>query len=464
MTQPHDLRTFLHFVRERSGRHYVQVDRPVSPKWEMAAIVAKLEAGMRMPVIEFANVEGTVWHVVTNVCASMNRVAGSHGVSTAEFEKRLQDSYDRPIAPVPWSGAAIAPVRENVLEGEAVNLLDLPQIRYTEVETSPYLTATAVVARDPVTGVLNVSYHRLMICGRDSTAIYIAPGGHLQQIVDRNAANGDETPVAAFSGCHPTWSLGALAAGSADVDEYQIIGGLLGSPLETTPGIVDPSLPVPARAELVLEGTIDPVTLVEEGPFGEFAGYAMEREERPLFKVSVLSHRNDPLFQDIVAGRLEHLTMAGVTLRAHLQHTVCERTAGILDIHLPAPMTVFLKVDTAALPNGAVPKLIRDLLGESYVKHVYCFDTDIDLTNSSSIQWAIATRVQADRDIVMLTGARGNEMDPSEIDGKTTKWGVDATAKPNLASYARRNTIPREIYDRIDVRAILTDRGTGSRE
>ncbi len=460
MSSSLDLRTFLDFVRESSPREYLRVEREVSPDWEMAGIVTKLEAAMRAPVVDFRDVAGTRWPVVTNVCASLPRVARSLGWSLSDLEARLQSAYDNPVPPQLWSGDEVAPVRETVLRDDAVDLRRVPQFRYTEDETARYLTATAVVARDPDTGIANVSYHRLMIVDRRSTAIYMTPSGHLAQIVAKHAGRNEPTPVAVFVGAHPLWSLGALAAGSIDVDELAVIGGLMGEPLVVVPSEVDPALRVPARAELALEGFIRPDRLVEEGPFGEFAGYVMGKNPRPVFDVRVMSHRAEPIFQDIVAGRLEQLTMSGVTLRAHLQRTLVAQDPAVLGVHLPAPLTVFLTIDTTKLNGRSVAEVMRRLLeGQGYIKHVCCFDPDIDLKSISSTQWALATRMQPDRDVLVLAGLSATEMEPSEQGGKTSRWGIDATAKPDLEHFAPRNRVPQDILDRIDIKALTTRRG-----
>jgi len=348
-------------------------------------------------------------------------------------------------------------VRHHVWRGEDVDLTRLPRMRYTEVETAPYLTAAAVVACDPDSGVLNVSYHRLMICDRRTAGIFMARGGHLHSIHRKHAASSADLPVAVFIGAHPLWSLGSLAAGALELDEFGIIGALLGGALEVVPGMLDPRLQVPARAEIVLEGTIRYDRWVEEGPFGEYAGYAMPRAAQPVFEVGLLSHRDHALFQDIVAGRVEHLTMTGVALRAHLERTLRRAyPAGILELYLPAPMTLFLKLDKSRLGGREVRDLIREvLLSQLYLKRLVCFDPDVELRSLQRTQWAVATRAQIDRDLVVIPDQPGTGLDPSEIDGKTTKWGLDATAKPDLEHYAPRNRVPTHVLDRIDLRDIL---------
>src|SRR3989441_7651644 len=176
-----------------------------------------------------------------------------------------------------------------------------------------------------------------MIGARPTTAIFMAPGGHLHAIYEKNAASGADTPIAVFIGAPPLWSLGSLAAGGLELDEFGIIGALLGGPLEVVAGILDPRLVVPARAEIVLEGSIRHDRRADEGPFGEYAGYAMPRATQPVFEVALLSHRDRPVFQDIVAGRVEHLTMTGVALRAHLERALRRGGPAVVELDPSAP-------------------------------------------------------------------------------------------------------------------------------
>ena len=451
-----DLRSFLQFVREQCPREYVRLERAVSPQWELAAIVAKLEGALRAPVIECRQVTGTELPVVTNVCASLSRIARSLGRTERELEDMLAGAYDRPIPPRIVTDAAAAPVRHEVRQGAAVDLRCLPQMRYTEVETAPYLTAAAVVARDPDSGARNLSYHRLMICDRATTAIFMAPGGHLHAIYEKNAASGADTPIAVFIGAHPLWSLGSLAAGGLELDEFGIIGALLGGPLEVVAGILDPRLVVPARAEIVLEGSIRHDRRADEGPFGEYAGYAMPRATQPVFEVALLSHRDRPVFQDIVAGRVEHLTMTGVALRAHLERALRRADPAVVELYLPAPMTLFVKLDKSRLRGRGVRELMQHVLTtQLYLKRVVCFDPDIDLRSLHRTQWAVATRAQVDRDLLVIPDQPGTGLDPSEVDGRTSKWGLDATAKPDLEHYPQRNRVPQHVLDRVDLREIV---------
>lgn len=451
-TPTHDLRTFMQSVEAQSAREVLRIDERVSGHFETAAITSELVKKMRMPIICYQQVEGTQLPVVHNVCASLSRIAKSMGWTVPELENRLESAYDSLIPPVRQESG---PVRESVLRGAAVDLSMLPAIRYTESETHPYLSAFHVVAWDPVSEALNVSVHRLMVVSKNALTIYMTPGGHLDAIFQANADAGRNTPVAAFCGAHPLWSLGSLAAGTLALDELSVVGGLLGYPLPVVPGLFASNLSIPSHSELVLEGELSYTELDTEGPYGEAFGFVSEVDSRPVFRVKAMSHRKEPMFQDIVPGQLEHLTMTGVCTQVHLKKTLFEQYPCITNLFLPTPMTVHISISRNTESSLAHGIIRRILLEHRFVKHVVLFDDEVDITNAKQTQNAIAMHVQADRDTVILPGMRGNGLDPSELDGKTTKWGIDASGHARAGGAAIRNRIPQAVSDALDIKALL---------
>lgn len=444
-----DLRSFLRFVRQQAPREYLRIDNTVSPHWEIAATIAMLEGKKRMPIVEFPRVSGCAMPVVANVCASLPRIARSLNITPVELENRLLHAYENPISPQVWERSDSPPVRECVTWGSEVDLYSLPQLRSSQHEEAGFLSAAAVIARDPLTGIANVSYHRLMIADRCRTTIYMTPSGHLNQIFQTNASQDRPTPVIVFIGAHPLWALGSLAAGDIDVDELAVIGGLLGYPLEITPSLINAGLPVPARAEIALEGIIHHRQTMQESPYGEALGFVSAAEPRPVLEVKVMSTRKNPIFQEVVAGHIEHLNMTGTAVKIHLHRTLTHKYPQVAEIHQAGPMTLYLRL-TRDVNRADMKNLMREVLGnQRYVKQVVIFDHDVDLRNSQQVNRALATMVQADKDILILPDQLGNGIDPSECNGKTTKWGIDATTKPTEAGVPARSTIPQTVLDKI---------------
>jgi len=290
-----------------------------------------------------------------------------------------------------------------------------------------------------------------MIKGRDTTSIHLTLAKHLWEFQRAAEALGKPLPVAFAIGVHPAIALGCLAIGSIDEDERAIMGGLLGEPLELVKCETSDLL-VPAQAELILEGEILPHERTAEGPFGEFTGYSLGERQREVLKVRAITHRRDAIFQDITVGHLDHLMLSTTPIEANLYRAVRAMVPTVKAVRVPAPFTCYVSIEQRI--SGQGKNAILAVLGaDLYMKRVVVVDHDVDIFNDRQVNWAIATRCQPDRDIVIVSNARGSDLDPStKEDGNTAKWGVDATAKPSLASYTPRHRIPPEVWQRINLK------------
>lgn len=447
-----DLRSFLNSVSQQSARECLDIEDPLDADWELAACTVGFENKLRVPVLKYTNVRGTDFPVVHNVCSSLPRIARAIGESAEQLEHRLCEAYDRLIPP---DKQTTGPVRDVVQLADELNLFQLPSIRYTESETSSYISAACLVAKDPVSEVLNLSFHRLMIVGKNQLAIYMTPGGHLHEIFMKNQQRGEDTPIAAFLGSHPLWSLGCLAAGSLQLDEYSVIGGLLGQPLEVVSALEDESLLVPARAEFSLEGVIKHNVNASEGPYGEAFGYTSRKADRPVVELSSISHRKNALFQDIVPGHQEHMVMTSAAIKVHLNRSLKAQYPWVSEVHLPAPMTAYVSAKDIATGSEVKQMIDETLRHERFIKTISVFDESVNISSAKETQKALAVHVQAHRDMVTIEGLTGNGLDPSEIDGMTTKWGIDATPSSVKEGVVRANTLPADVLQKVDINSIL---------
>lgn len=449
-----DLRAFLATLAERRKSDLLVVERPVSPRYETAAIVAKLEANRRSPVVRFDQVEGTRFPVVSNVCGSEFRMALALGCGRPQLAETYKRACDAPIAP---ARVDEAPVYDNLATGDDVDLSILPPLVYHEHDSDkPYITSAIVVARDPETKKTNLSYHRLMIEDRHRTGICIEPGKHLDGIHQKYVARGEPMPIAVFIGAHPAWSIGTLYSGDADVEEYDIIGGLLGAPLEVTDCRTQPDLQVPARAEFVLEGYIPPDEVIPEGPFGEFTGYGTGETESPVFHVTALAHRDDAIYQDVVSGHLEHLILPTLAIE-HRAWKVCQKASDrVTALNLAAPLTTIVAIDKTddAQPKTLIEKVLQS---DIYTKHVIVVDHDVDVNNLQEVLRAVALHTQADEKTHILTNVQGSPLDPSSRtpDGIGAKMGIDATQAIDGPRAVTKNQIKADVWDAIDIDALL---------
>jgi UbiD family decarboxylase len=345
-------------------------------------------------------------------------------------------------------------VKEVLLTGDRVNLYDLPQIVHHQGDAGPYLTAAISFARDPSGETWNCAYNRLMVKGRDTTSIHLTAGKHLWEFYRIAESLGKPLPVAFAVGVHPAIALGALAIGSIDEDERAIMGALLGEPLELV-RCETSELLVPAQAELVIEAEILPAERIPEGPFGEFTGYSLGERQREVVKVKAVTHRRGAMFQDITVAHLDHMLLSTIPMEANLYRAVRAMVPSVKAVRVPGPFTCYVSIEQR-LPGQAKNAILSVLGADLYMKRVVLVDHDVDVFDDRQMTWAIATRCQPDRDITIITAARGSDLDPStREDGYTAKWGVDATAKPSLAAYTPRFRVPPEVWQRINLKDYL---------
>src|SRR5438445_1626235 len=189
-------------------------------------------------------------------------------------------------------------------------------------------------------------------------------------------------------------------------------------------------LRVPAEAEIVIEGRLLPGVREPEGPFGEFPQYCGERAERHVMEIDAVTHRKDAIFHTIVGGGLEHLLLGGIpreaTLLAHLRRSF----PNVRDVHLArgGVCRYHLYVQIAKRQEGEAKNVMLGAFAGHYdVKHVVVVDEDVDIHDPAEVEWAVATRFQADRDLVIVAESQGSRLDPSARNGVGAKMGLDAT-------------------------------------
>jgi 2,5-furandicarboxylate decarboxylase 1 len=445
-----DLRTYLDAVKRRKPDEFQVVTQEVDPAFEITAIVVKLEReAKKRPVLLFEKVKGTRFPVLTNLHASRSRLAAAMRCAPDQMLRTYLAAMDKPIPP---REVAKGPVKDVILKGDQIDLHDLPQIVHHEGDAGVYLTSAISFAKDPASETWNCAYNRLMIKGRDTTSIHLTLGKHLWEFQRIAEARGEPLPVAFAIGVHPAIALGSLAIGSIDEDERAIMGALLGEPLELVKCETSDVL-VPAHAEMVIEAEILPGARTPEGPFGEFTGYSLGQRDREVVKVKAITHRAGAWFQDITVAHLDHLLLSTIPMEANLYRAVRAMIPSVKAVRVPGPFTCYVSIEQR-LPGQAKNAILAVLGADLYMKRVVVVDHDVDVFDDRQVNWALATRCQPDRDITVITQARGSDLDPStKEDGLSAKWGVDATAKPSLAAYTPRHRVPPEVAQRIDLKA-----------
>jgi 2,5-furandicarboxylate decarboxylase 1 len=362
--------------------------------------------------------------VVANLFVGRNWIADSLRVPVAELLPTFQNAVRHPL---PWVEVEAAPVQE-VVHAKVDLLKQLPIPTHNEHDSGPYITAALLIARNPKTGIQNVSIHRCQVSGPDRIGVLLLPR-HTMHYFRMAEEAGEGLEIALVIGVHPACILASQAIAALDSDEMEIAGALLGRPVEMVKCRTN-RVRVPAHAEIVIEGRILPKVREPEGPFGEFPQYYGPRADREVIQVDAITHRKNAIFHTIVGGSVEHLLLGGIPREATLLDHLQRSFPSVRDVRLTRGGTcryhLAIKIDKKS--QGEPKNIIMGAFAGHYdIKQAVVVDMDVNIDDEREIEWAVATRFQADRDLVVVSGAQGSRLDPSSDDGISAKMGIDAT-------------------------------------
>jgi 2,5-furandicarboxylate decarboxylase 1 len=412
----------------------LEISRPVDLR-NIAALVPQSEKALL-----FTNPIGYSMPVVSGLLQSRNRLAVAIGVPYGKIQEKIQRAMEQPIEP---KLVQDGPVKEVVLEKDQVDLYRLPVPIFSTLDGGPMITGAVVIAEDPEYG-MNAGMYRLMLKGRNITGIDIVTPNNLRKFNERALAKKRPLPISINIGTHPSEMVAATFKASLGTNELCYAGGLRGEPLELASGVTIP-VPCIANAEIVLEGEIIPEGWTQpEGPFGEFNRLMGGIHFNPRVKIHAVLHRRDPVYYAL------HMPWENIWMSAPIYEAAAWRVLGEAGVKAtainvtPGGCCHWHIIAAIRKQPGDGKNAIAALLSIADIKHVVVTDDDIDVFDPVEVEWAIATRVQADRDMVILSNARSKPLDPSlpPIDGipTTAKMGIDATIPEN---------VPRERYQRI---------------
>ena len=443
---PPTLRGFLAALEAKDPASIWRVGERVSLDHDVSAVVMEMERSGRDPVLWFEDVAGFPFPVVTNVFGARNRFALGLGVPPEQLIRDWGAKGRERIKPVCRERG---PVHDVVRIGSEVDLASLPIMQHFACDAGRYITNAIVVAKDPDTGVRNASFHRMLVKGRNRLGTSLHSRRDLWNYAGRAEERGEDIPVAIVIGAHPVFTFGGLWKGPISTDEYEVIGGMMGRPLEIAAGRTIP-VEAPVHAEIVLEGRILAGTREPEGPFAEFTGYASKRSTEHVIEVSAIMHRRDALYQDIIPGISdEHTSLLAVPQEARLLAALHDHYPNVTDVAYPKSGTCRLHAYIAV--RRPAPGLARLLAATAFgddlsLKLVVVVDDDVDVHNDSDVLWAMATRMQADNDVDILRNGMGAILDPSNRDGLTAKMLIDAT-RPR-GDFPERHTLDPAALER----------------
>ncbi len=390
-------------------------------------------------VLLFENVEGHDMRVVGNIYGTRERIVDALGIKKNKLIDKIRKSLSNPSNPTIISDGPIKGHQE-----ENVDLEKLPILRHFEKDGGPYVTSSIVVAKNSE-GKRNISFHRLQQIDRDKFAIRLVPRD-LHRMYKEAEERGEPLEIAAVLGNGPVISIAAATSPPYEFDEFELASALAGKTELKLVECKTVDLEVPARSEMVLEGEILPGERAPEGPFADITGTYDAVRKQPVFQVNHIMRRKDSIYQAILPGGPEHQYLMGIP-REPLIYEEVDKVTEVKNVTLSPGgcgwLHAFVSIDKQSTEDGK--KAIRAAFeGHSSLKHVVVVDDDIDIYNSESIEWAIATRSRADRDVIIESDVVGSSLDPT-ADPETrlgSKMGIDATKNLEDTERFERAKIP----------------------
>ena len=442
----------------RKNDELLEIDKPVDLR-NVAALVAQAEKALL-----FKNVIGYSMPVVSGLLQSRNRIALGMGVAYENIAEKLSSAMDKPIKP---KRIANAPVKEVVLTGKKVNLYDLPVPVFSVMDGGPMITGGVVIAEDPEFGI-NAGIYRLMLKERNITGIDIVTPNNMRRFAERALAKKKALPISISIGTHPYELVSSTFKANLGVNELTFSGGLRNEPLRLADGETVP-VPCIADAEIVLEGEILPEGWVHpEGPFCEFNRLMGGLHMNPRVRIKSIMHRKDAMYYALQMP-WENIWMSAPIYEAAARRVLFEAGVQTTAINVtPGGCCHWHIVASIKKAPGDGKNAIMALLSIADIKHVTIVDDDIDVFDLVDVEWAVATRVQADRDVLIVPNARAKPLDPSlplPILGKiptTAKMGIDATIPENIPA----DRYKRIVYfnqGKVDLKDYLGAREDGKR-
>ena len=454
------MREYIEHLERDMPSHVIRVKKTVSPEFEVPAILQQVESRKKDPVIIFEkvlNLNGKVSEVplVINLFGSRERLADSMGCSVARLPLDYLEK-EKPVKPVVVAKDE-AKVKEVIQTGDQVDLYDLPIVTHHEMDLGPYLTSPSVWIKDPETGWVNCAILRIYVAGPRQLVVNFNAARHTNYIFQKYKAMNKNAPIIIMMGHHPAFYLGAQTKLLAD--EPEIIGGIIGEPAELTPSETWGSdVLVPAQAEIVIEAELSVSELDIEAPFGEYTQYYGGQRLNPVTPVTAVTRRKDAYYLDIMPGHADHLLLDAPMIEAYLINRIKAVVPGVTGVHMPVSGTARLHayVQMRKSNDGEPKTAIATALSSDYrLKHVIVVDEDVDIFDEEQVLWAVATRSQWDKDLVVIPGMMGTRLDPSGNDILTTKGGIDATKPVDRSSFAQRLSIPESVTSRVKLEDFL---------
>jgi 2,5-furandicarboxylate decarboxylase 1 len=439
------LREFVDVLKDQG--EMLSLSEPFDPKYEISTVLSEL-GKRKAPAILFEKAKGFRFSVIGNLFGTVKRLSLALGIEEDRLLEEMIPRLEKRVSPVL---VPEDPSPEVSIPGGKVDLLKvLPALTHYSKDSGPYITSGISSARDPETGVTGRGLHRMEVRGKNTLGISLL-NPPLADVYTQHMRQGKKMEIATVIGVPPAVFIASIFKVPRGIDKLSVAGGLKGGPVETTmAGTVD--VDIPAHGEIIIEGYIDPKDKEQDGTLGESSGYYMAFGKSPTIRVTGFRYRKGALYHAIVPWAREVDSLLYLVHGLDFIPKMRKEVPSLRGIHL-VPMTfgshVIMSIDSDH--KGEIRRALALALSFTGVKRAIVVDTDVNPEDDQEVEWALATRFQADRDLIVIPELRGQPIDPSSRwTGEgflTAKMGLDAT-RPKKEGFEKVD-VPEEVKRRL---------------
>ncbi|MGC9164431.1 MAG: UbiD family decarboxylase [Thermoprotei archaeon] len=426
--------TFREFIIEsRKMGEVIDIKNHVSRDYEAAAILRKLDGG---PIVFFHNLDG--YKAVGNVVSTRERLYRSIEVDEENYHKKLSNAMDSPIPPEVVG-------KPNELSLRNITLKDLPVLKHFKEDVGYYITSGIVTAKSVKHGFFNSSIHRFLILDEKRMAIRVVPR-HLYTMINEAKEKNQRLPISVAIGVHPAVMIAAGSSPPYGVDHFGVANKLLNGMLKVF------ELPngsrAPVDSEIVIEGYIDPIEVVDEGPFTDLTGTPDIVRKQPVVYVTSIYTKNDPWYYALVPSGRDHMFFMGFSKEAQIKNYIEKIVPSVKKVRLTeggCGWLICVASITKIREGDGKNVLMACFAAHPSLKIAIVVDEDIDPDDPKQVEWALATRLQPSTGTIIIPSVTVSSLDPSSNQGQSigSKLGLDVTRtllKPK--EKFMRSTIP----------------------
>jgi 2,5-furandicarboxylate decarboxylase 1 len=435
------LRDFIDYLRENG--ELLPIPTPLSPKFEISAILSEL-GKKETPALLFEKVKGHKLPVVGNLLGTNRRLSMALGVDQKHFFENALSRLEKRIPPA----LAKDPSSKKVVtqKGKIDLLKLLPILTHYAQDSGPYITSGVTSARDPKDGTMGRGLHRMEVRGRNELGISLI-NPPLSEIYAQYKKENKKMQVATVIGVEPAILIASVSKVPRGMDKLSVAGGLRGKPAPMVKAQMS-DLDIP-DAEIVIEGFIDPIGKEKDGTLGESSGYYMTFSRSPTIHVTAVSYRKGAYFHAIVPWGLEVDNLLCLIHGIDFVPKMKKEIPSLKQIHfIPRTFGSHVVMNIETDHKGEIRRALCLALSFAHIKKAVMVDEDVNPEDDQEVEWALATRFQGEKDLIVMSDLRGQPIDPSSKEGfLTTKIGMDAT-RPKKEGF-KKVDVPIEVKHRL---------------